>query len=214
MIPLASVVPATPEGYAIGAADLFTVLFIVIGPLKLIAAFARETRALDAVQVRRLAGNATLAASVSILAGGFAGSALLAQWGLDPQILLLSVGLVFFVVAFRVVLQPYAPPGHAPEPTTPQVLQIVFPWIAPPHGVAAVIVLLALSHDARRSLLVSGMVVAVLLLDWLAMLYARSIMRGFGVALMQVLGAVMGVLQVALAVRIILQALAELGVLA
>ena len=90
---------------------------------------------------------------------------------------------------------------------------MVFPLIAPPYGIVAVIVLLALSQDRRRTLLVCALVLATVLLDYFAMLYARRIMRGGSLAVMQVAAAVVGVLQVALAVRIILMSLRGLGIL-
>ena len=44
-----------------------------------------------------------------------------------------------------------------------------------------------------------------MLVNLLAMLFVRQIMRGFVVFVLQVLGAVLGVLQVALAVHIVIQ---------
>ena len=52
-----------------------------------------------------------------------------------------------------------------------------------------------------------------MVLNLLAMLYARQLMGGVTAMVLQVLGAVLGVLQVALAVEMILRGLRELGVL-
>ena len=52
-----------------------------------------------------------------------------------------------------------------------------------------------------------------MVLNLLAMLYARRIMGGITVMVLQIAGAVLGVLQVALAVDMILRALRELNVL-
>jgi multiple antibiotic resistance protein len=51
-------------------------------------------------------------------------------------------------------------------------------------------------------------------LDLLAMLYARRIMAGATILVLQIFGAVLGVLQVALAVQMILRGLGDLGALA
>lgn len=217
LLPALAAVAAAPAHYAIGAGEMFTFLFIVLGPLKLLGPFAHDTRSLSSADLRALALRAGLLAAVAVIGGGLAGSALLAKWDIDPQILLLTLGLIFFVVAFRIVMQEYAPPRPQPpaaaDVPAPQALRIVFPLIAPPYGIAAVIVLFALSESRERSLLVGGLVLANLALDLLAMVFVRSVMRGFGVALMQVCGAVLGVLQVALAVRILFDALGSLGVL-
>jgi len=55
--------------------------------------------------------------------------------------------------------------------------------------------------------------VAVMLLNLLAMLFARDLVREPVLLILQVLGAVLGVLQVGLAVQIIIRALRELQVL-
>ena len=52
-----------------------------------------------------------------------------------------------------------------------------------------------------------------MLLNLLAMLYARRMLGGTTAIVFEILGAVLGVLQVALAVTIILHALRDLGVL-
>jgi len=55
--------------------------------------------------------------------------------------------------------------------------------------------------------------VAVMLLNLLAMLFARELVRPPVLLVLQVLGAVLGVLQVGLAVQIIIRALRDLQVL-
>ena len=52
-----------------------------------------------------------------------------------------------------------------------------------------------------------------MVLNLLAMLYARRIMDGATILVLQIVGAVVGVLHVALAVEMILRALQELGVI-
>jgi multiple antibiotic resistance protein len=82
-----------------------------------------------------------------------------------------------------------------------------------PYGIAAVIALLASSPDSARTAMIVGFVFVVMLLNLLAMLFARRILVGPMVIVLQVLGAVLAVLQVALAVQIILMGLRSLGVL-
>ncbi len=52
-----------------------------------------------------------------------------------------------------------------------------------------------------------------MVLNLLTMLYARRIMGGVTIMVLQIVGAVLGVLQVAVAIEMILRALQELGVL-
>ena len=73
--------------------------------------------------------------------------------------------------------------------------------------------LLASSHDGARTASILAILVGVMVLNLLAMLFAHRIMAGAAVVVLQILGAVLGVLQVALAIEMILRASRQLGVL-
>lgn len=130
---------------------------------------------------------------------------------------MLAGGLIFLLVGLRLVLEQYQPPHGATArlPTAPlaAAMRITLPTIVTPYGVAALIVLLASSHDAARTAHILAILVGVMALNLLAMLFARRIMGGATVVVLQILGAVLGVLQVALAVELILRALRQLRVL-
>jgi multiple antibiotic resistance protein len=78
---------------------------------------------------------------------------------------------------------------------------------------AAVITLLALSKGTERTGLVLGALLGVMVLNLAAMFWVRRLLTPAAVTILQVLGAVLGILQVALAVRILLGALAGLGLI-
>jgi multiple antibiotic resistance protein len=59
---------------------------------------------------------------------------------------------------------------------------------------------------------VLGLLGAVMVLNLLAMLLVRTLMRGIVPIALQILGAVLGVLQVALALNIIISALVRMGI--
>jgi len=92
-------------------------------------------------------------------------------------------------------------------------MRVTFPTVVTPYGISALIVLVANSHDTRRTLVILAMLLGVMLLNLLAMLYARRLLAGVMTMVLEVLGAVLGVLQVALAVSIIFVALREMGAL-
>jgi multiple antibiotic resistance protein len=83
-----------------------------------------------------------------------------------------------------------------------------------PYGVVAVITLLTTSADTQRTVMILGLVLVVMVLDLLAMLFARRILVGFMVVILQVIGSVLAVLQVALSVEFMIAGLRSLGVLA
>ena len=69
------------------------------------------------------------------------------------------------------------------------------------------------SRDAERTGTILALLLGVMVLNLLTMLYGRRIMGGVTVMVLQVIGAVLGVLQVAIATDMILRALHELGLL-
>jgi multiple antibiotic resistance protein len=203
----------------LGPGEIFTIFFITIGPLKLLGPFVQRTHGLDDATVRQIAVRAFLMATIAAIAGGFLGAALLANWRVSIGAMTITAGLVFLLVGLRQILEQYEPP-HAPAappplPASPTAaaLKLLFPLVLTPFGIAAVIVLLALSTEGGRTGLIVGMVVAVMLLNLVAMLFARKILVGATILVLQILGAVLGILQAGLAVQIILRGLRDLKII-
>ena len=82
-----------------------------------------------------------------------------------------------------------------------------------PYGIAAVIVLLANSPGMERTITILGVLVVVMVLNLLFMLYARKLLGSVTLMLLRIFGAVLGVLQVALAVEMILRSLHGAGIM-
>jgi multiple antibiotic resistance protein len=204
----------------LGPAEIFTIFFITLGPLKILGPFVQRTHGLDDAAVRQIAVRAFLIATISAIAGGFLGAALLANWQISIGAMIIAGGLVFLLVGLRQLLDQYEPP-HAPDASMPALpasptsaaLKLLFPIVLTPFGIAAVIVLLALSTESGRTAIIIGMVVVVMLLNLIAMLFARRILVGVTIVVLQILGAVLGILQAGLAVQIILRGLRDLKII-
>ena len=76
--------------------------------------------------------------------------------------------------------------------------RLVFPIVLTPYGIATVIALLAATKDTQRIEVIIALLVGVMVLNLLAMLFARRVMHGVTVVVLQLVGAVLAVLQVAL----------------
>jgi multiple antibiotic resistance protein len=202
----------------LGPAEVFTLLFVMLGPIKILGPFAQRTQDLAEDVVRRVAWWTFVVATIAAVAGGFLGRALLEKWQVSNAALMLAGGIVFFVVALQHLLQQYAPPTTVPHETLPAspiaaACRLVSPMVLTPYGVAAVIALFATSLDAGRTAMIVGLIVLVLFIDLIAMLLARRFVVGFTVIILQVLGAVLAILQVALAIQLILSGLRSLDVI-
>lgn len=201
----------------LGLGGIFTLLFVMLGPLKIIGPFAKLTHGFDERAVRGIALRTFGIALAAVVLGALIGQLLLRNWDIPVPALLLAGGLIFFVVGMRMVLAQYQP-GHAlpeelPASPTAAAMRITFPTVVTPYGIAALIVLLANSHTIERTLTIFALLCGVMLLNLLVMLYARRMLGGVAAMVLEILGAVLGVLQVALAVSIIFVALRELGAL-
>ena len=203
----------------IGLGQIFTILFVTLGPLKVLAPFAQRTRGIDEATTRRIAWWTFSVATFGIVAGSFLGRSMLQNWGVSIPALMLTGGIVFFLVALRQLLEQYepvhtAPPEALPASPVAAATRLVFPMVLTPYGVVAVITLLTTSADTERTVMILGLVLVVMVLDLLAMLLARRIVVGFAVVILQVIGSVLAVLQVALSVEFMIAGLRSLGVLA
>lgn len=202
---------------------LIALLFLMLGPIKIIGPFLTVTRGADPALVRGIALRATLFASLALLVAAFIGERVLGNYGIPLPVLGLAGGLILFLVALQGILAQFAhiappdadagAPPPAPAPTMRVALTpIAFPTIVTPYGIAAVIVFLAFSPDLQGQLAIGGAVLAIMAVNLVTMLLAARMLPVLAVAL-PILGAVFGVIQVAVGLQIIFNALTALGVL-
>jgi len=206
-----------PEASALlGLGVVFVLLFITLGPIKILGPFVQLTRDVDEAKMKQIAVRAFVLAVIAVVVGGFAGRILAQNWQISVAALTLAGGIIFFVVGLRLVLEQYQPahaaPVPLPEAPMAAALRIAFPTLVTPYGIAALIALLVNSPDAARTASILAILIGVMVVNLLAMLYARWIVGGVIVLALVIVGAVLGVLQVALAVQMILRGLRDLGV--
>ncbi len=203
------------------AAQTFTILFLMLGPFKMVGPFLKVTQAADERLLRRIALRATLFAAAALLVAAFLGETFLSSYGIPLPILSLSAGIILFLVALKSVLEQFELPEHAQDsaampaaPPSPRVAlaPLAFPSIVTPYGIAALVVFLAVSQSVEGRLIVGAIVVGIMALNLLVMLLARRLRRVLALVL-PILGAVLGVVQVALGLQIINNSLRTLGVL-
>ena len=202
-------------------AQIFTFMFLTLGPFKIIGPFAEVTRGADARLARRIALMATLYASLALLFAAVVGGRMLDSFGISVPLLALSGGLILFLVALINILKQFEPPAtrHAgptemppPPPMSVAMTPLAFPTIVTPYGIAALVVFLALGAETGARVTVAIVVAVIMLLNLAVMLFSRRFMSILGVIL-PILGAVLGVVQVALGLKIMNNALIALGVL-
>jgi multiple antibiotic resistance protein len=191
----------------LGISEIFTLLFITLGPLKTLGPFVKATQGADVALIRKIALMAFAISTVSLFAGLYLGQIILEKWNVGLPALMLTAGALLFFVAFRsLVVDLYGETKAAAAEAAPPSLRtaispLTFPVIATPYGIAILILLkVALPQDEGWILSCLG---GVMVLNLLAMLFARQILR-FAAMPLQLIGTILTVLQAALGVQILI----------
>src|ERR1700741_4123200 len=201
--------------------EVFTFLFVALGPLNVIGPFATITHGRGPAFKRGVAFRAFLVATVALLFAATLGAKTLQAWGISVGALLLAAGAILFLVALQPVLAGYSPRGGqvqsaaavpTPSETELAISPLAFPTIITPYGLALLILLFTLFPLGSGGLRILAIASFVLALDLLAMLCTDLLAR---IPLIKpgldILGCVMGVLLVALGVQAVADGLRLLG---
>ena len=192
-----------------------TAFFIMLGPLKLIVPFTHLTAGLSSHEARRLALKGVGLACAGGVIAAVLGQRALANWRIERPTLLLAAGIVLFVVALRAVTSTATRAKPTPSdvpPPYPALAPLAVPLILTPYGIATFILVLAVAHDLQRQLVIFGLFLVIMLLNLITMWYVEWVFR-WGGGILALIGSVLGVLQVALALQLMLEALSLLHVL-
>ena len=199
------------------ASFIFTIFFMLLGPIKIIPAFARLTRDADRAFKRNVAVKASLIATAAVAFVALAGGGLVGKYSISIEALQLAGGLVLLISALNTMF-PGRQPSNAP-PARPTALQMAIsplatPVIVPPAGIAAILimVMVAPNHPGMDAVIAKSLL-TVMVLDFLVMWFDGLLARAGGLLMaLQVLGSVLVFIQVALGIETMLGAFRLLGV--
>ncbi len=186
--------------------NIFTLFFIMLGPLRLIAPFAKLTAGRSVTECRAIALSGVGIATLTVLLAGLVGTRLLTKWHVAIGALAVAGGIIFFLVALKLVLDPYSQAASSTDatsgspPARDDLVRRLVPVIVTPWGITAVIFFLTIEPD--KALPIIAILVGVMVLDLVAMIFARPILRVLAFPL-QLVGTVLSVLQVALSVQMV-----------
>ena len=203
----------------IGSRKVFFILFLMLGPIKVLIPYVAMTAGADPALRTRLATRATLFSAAALALAGLFGRGIMANFQVSLPVLALAGGLVLFLVALQTVLQQSRglTPGtgqiEGPPGMHLALSPLAFPTIVTPYGIAALIVFASLAEGNRSAeMMIASIVLAILAMNWVAMIFAGQILKWFGTAL-QILAVVLGIAQVAIGLQVIVHSLRLLGVL-
>ena len=210
--------PLNPSrAFTVSITEMFTFLFLMLGPIKILGPFVQLTRKGDEAFAKRLAIRAFLYSCAALLFVAFIGERSMRKYHISVPVLGIAAGIILFLVALQTVMQQFDPSGavarHEYEPSMRlAVSPLAFPTIVTPYGVAAVIVFMTLTPDFVTRSEIFAALLGLMLLNLVAMLFAKQVLKYAGMP-MQLLGTVLGIIQVALGLQIIVMGLRGLGLL-
>lgn len=187
------------------AGKLFPLLFNLMGPIGLIPAFAALTAKMSEQDRGAMARRAAFLAFISLALAVFVGAAMLQSWSISNGSLIFAGGVIVTLTALLpIVSRGGEAAPHAAETQSPRQLAVsplAFPIMVSPRAVAVLIIFVAYFPTTAGKLTVLALAGLMLLLNLLGMRYAHAFMEKIGMTPLLVLGAVFGVLQVALGVE-------------
>jgi len=195
---------------------VFAILFLTLGPLKLIPVFAGAAGGLAVGARTGLALKSTLLALVILIVATLLGSAMAANWRVSREALLVTGGLLLLVGSLRTLAHVLSPPVHAAPPAggaAPAhplsiiVSPLAIPGIITPWGLVALLLFVSVAQDDHQLGWVCLMLLINMILNVICMIFAAPIMKFVGLPAMSVLGWVFAILQAALGVSFLLRGL-------
>jgi len=185
---------------------LFGLLFMTMGPVHAVAVFASYGEDDKDPNVRALAGRSLGLLAAAFVAAVLFGDQILASWGVGLPALIGAAGMILIVLSLHATLKP----SHAEKPrlliADARAAEVVFPGLFPPIAIALLIIFAAAAPGLTSKVIILGLGVVILALNWVAMRYSKSIFATIGLAPFQILGAIFAVLQTALGIEFIIDA--------
>lgn len=188
------------------AAQLFPLLFNLMGPIGVIPAFAAMTDNVSLADRRMMANRAAAYAFIVVALAVFLGASMLESWSISQGSLIFAAGIIVTLTALQSIFGWSGAVSTRTGKETPRQLAVTplaFPIIASPRPIAVLIIFVAAFPTMAGKLTVLAVGGVLLLLDIWAMRNAHWFMEKVGMTPLLVLGAVFGVLQVALGVEML-----------
>ncbi len=197
----------------------FTTMFIILDPPGLVPVFIALTQGMTAEQRRAIAIRACIVAGVLMLLFLFVGEAVLGFIGISMDAFRIAGGILLFLTALDMLFQrrqarraDNAAEGQAEHHDDPSVFPLALPLIVGPGAITTIILLAGNATSAADFGAIAGVLMAVLLITFLAFLIAPTIERALGKTGLNIVTRVLGMLLAALAVQFVLDGLRGFGI--
>jgi small neutral amino acid transporter SnatA (MarC family) len=201
---------------AAAAIDTFLLLLIGIGPKLALVPFVEITAPLDPVAKRQVLRKMLVTASAVAVVLILLGELLRGLLHFTVASLSIAGGIILLVLAVWMVLSPPGGKGHDTAGRDPLELAqfpLAVPYLLNPVGIVGLVTISAESESIAVLAVAIGILVFVLLIDVVVFRWANHVSARLNESRMLVTEKVFGFLIAAIAVQLILDGLAEAGVI-
>lgn len=197
----------------------FTTMFIIIDPPGLAPVFIAMTQGMSSAQRRTIAIRACIVSACLMMVFLFLGEAVLGFIGISMDAFRIAGGILLFLTALEMLFQKRqarrednAAEGLDEHHDDPSVFPLALPLIVGPGAITTIILLAGQAQGAGDFGAIAGVILAVLVIVFLAFLASNAIERFLGKTGLNILTRVLGMLLAALAVQFILDGLRGFGI--
>ena len=196
--------------------EIFTLIFVTMGPIKPLVTFAEKTSGLEPALRRRIAVKAVTVATIVGLLFIFFGNELMQVFKFSATAMSLAGGLILLIYAIKSILKepkPGAKKGYATDREAEQmaIYPLAVPLMASPMGLVTLTVISANTQVTAEELAgLTVMLLVVMAINLVALLTVDSVSKYLSVEALEVANRILGLLLAALAVETIINGGAEL----
>jgi multiple antibiotic resistance protein len=198
--------------------DIFLVIFIGMGPVKVLFVYMGVTKGASREVKRRVARTAIVTAVIVALVLLLLGAIFMQILHFSEGALTIAGGIILLILALRIVLDPGEadePEGGLPEEQLMRmaIYPLAIPLLLNPVGIVALTIFSAEAQELWQFGVLAGMVVVVGVIDYLVFLGADRLDPYLSHSRIMVLEKLLGILLAALAVQLVLNGLEVLGLI-
>lgn len=191
----------------------FIILFMTLGPIKIIPVFVRLTQNTSNKIKNQLAIRSFALSTSVILFVALASQNILDKYNISLSSLIGAAGIILFLISIKMLLAQYDNRNNNPipipeNPLTALISPLTFPTILTPQGIALVMIAMTIAHKLDNNVEnILGLILIVMLLNLICMLYAKQILNILRPTFLQVMGLMLTIIQLALAISFIFAAI-------
>ena len=196
--------------------EIFALLLIAMGPVGIAMSYMPIAQALPPEIRRPLARRTILAGFIIALGLMLLGDGVIQGLHLSSAVLLLGVGVTYFVQALPMLLagsSDLSAPADIKEPRGLAISPLAVPALISPMAVALLLSVSVIVPSLTAALIFVGMVGAVLIIDLGLMLSFTYITQYLTKPILEVLQKIFGFLMLTFGIQLVLLALAKLGII-